>query len=438
MLQRSYAAQIRGDAEASAAFAAQTLAELREDERLLDYVARGHQAVIDWLRGRPTEAERTLVTCMSVWVDNPQVTVRARYLLGLVQRAQGRLDAVVETCRQALEATASPGRAPAPIAGAAYVSLGEVAYQRDDLDPALRQVTEGIELSRRSGYSHPLPIGLATLAWIRQATGDPAGALAAIDEAVQVAPGAAAAALFNPVHAQRARLQLAQGDLTAAARWADELGLRADDCPAYAREPEYLVLARVLLAQARPGSALELLDRLHAAATAQDRVGSIIEIQALRALALIDDGDESDALTALTEALTLAHPHGFVRVFADEGAPMATLFGRLIAGQRTQSPAGDGIPLDYLGRLMRAFRHLTARADSDGKTAVPGLATALSEREYEVLRLLAAGKQNQEIADQLYVAVNTVKKHVTHILDKLGAANRTEATARARQLGLLP
>ena len=437
MLQRSYAAQIRGDAEASAAFAAQTLAELRDGERLLDYVARGHLAVIDWLRGRLTEAERALVTSMSAWADNPQVTIRGRYLLGLVQRAQGRLDAVVETSQQALEATAAPGRAPAPIAGAAYVSLGEVAYQRDELDAALRQVTTGVELIRRSAYPHPLPVGLATLAWIRQATGDPAGALAAIDEAVQVAPGAAVTALFNPVPAQRARLQLAQGNLAAAARWADELGLNADDRPEYGRELEYLVLARVLLAQSRPGRALELLDRLHAAATAQDRVGSVIEIQALRALALADDGDEADALTALTEALTLAHPQGFVRVFADEGAPMATLLGRLIANQRTPRSAGDGIPLDYLGRLMRAFQRPTAQSGSDGKTPVPGLTTALSEREHEVLRLMAAGKQNQEIADQLYVAVNTVKKHVTHILDKLGAANRTEATARARQLGLL-
>ena len=438
MLQRSYVAQIRGDATDSAAFASQALAELCDDERLMTYVTRAAVAVTDWLRGRLTEAERTLARSIAAWADNPQVTVRGRYILGLVQRAQGRLDAAVETCRQALEITAPPRQAPAPIAGAAHVGLGEVAYQRDDLDTALRHLTEGIALSRRSAYPHPLATGLATLAWIRQATGDPAGALAAIGEALQVVPSTAVTGLFNPVPAQRARLKLAQGDLAAAARWADEHGLNANDRPEYAREPEYLVLARVLLAQARPGHALELLDRLRAAAIAQRRTGSIIEIQALRALTFADGGSEADALATLTDALALAHPQGFLRVFADEGAPMATLLGRLIANQRSLPSGDNGVPVDYLGRLMRAFQHDTARANPDGKTPIPGLITRLSEREHEVLRLLAAGKQNQEIADQLCVAVNTVKKHVTHILEKLGAANRTEATARARQLGLLP
>ena len=149
---------------------------------------------------------------------------------------------------------------------------------------------------------------------IRQATGDPAGALEAITEAGQAAPGPAG--LLNPVPAQRARLLLAQGDLAAAARFAQENGLRPDDEPDYTRESRHLVLARILLAQDRSGQALALLD---AAAKAQGRTGSLIEIGALRALALAATGEDSVAVTVLTEAPLLACPQGYVRVFADQG-----------------------------------------------------------------------------------------------------------------------
>ena len=131
--------------------------------------------------------------------------------------------------------------------------------------------------------------------------------------------------LLNPVPAQWARLLLAQGDLAGAARWVKDRGLSADDEPDYPREPGHLVLARVLLAQARPGQALALLDRLHVAAATHDRAGSLIEIQALRALALAVSGEETAAVAALAGALTLACPQGYVRVFADEGPPMAAL-----------------------------------------------------------------------------------------------------------------
>ena len=220
----------------------------------------------------------------------------------------------------------------------------------------------------------------------------------------------------------------------------EERGLGPDDEPGYPREPEYLVLARVLLAQDRLGPALTLLGRLHTAAAAQGRTGSVIEIQALQALALAAGGDDNAAVTALAQALTLARPQGYVRLFADEGAPMAALLGRLIATQRTQQTAADGIPLAYLGRLARAFEPGTAATGprgGAGAAVVAGLVAPLSGRELEVLRLLAAGKPNQQIAGELVVALSTVKKHVAHILDKLGAANRTEATARARELGLL-
>jgi LuxR family maltose regulon positive regulatory protein len=200
------------------------------------------------------------------------------------------------------------------------------------------------------------------------------------------------------------------------------------------------MLARVLLAQDRPDQALALLERLHASAAAQDRLGSLIEIKALRALALAGSGEEAGAVAVLAEALTLACPQGYVRVFADEGAPMRALLGRLVTAQRTQQTGAGGVPSDCLARVLRAFdaTHAAPHPGRGAAAAVPGLVEPLTDREVEVLGLLAAGRSNQRIAEELVVTLDTVKKHVSHVMDKLGVANRTEAVARARELGLLP
>jgi LuxR family maltose regulon positive regulatory protein len=318
-----------------------------------------------------------------------------------------------------------------------YLGLAEVAYQRNELDRALRYVSEGIALSRQFLYGPSPAPGWVTLAWIRQAVGDPAGALEAIGEAEHASP--VPAGLLYPAPAQRARLLLAQGDVAAAARWTHETGLHAEDEPRYPREPGYLVLARVLLAQQRPVEALALLDRVYASAVAQDRLGSVIEAGALRALALAACGQDADAVNALADVLTLACPQGYVRVFADEGAPMAALLPRLIRAERDGQAAG--VPPGCLPRLQVAFDVGPARPGPRSGTApaaVLGLVDQLTRRELEVLTLLATGKSNQAIARQLVVTLDTIKKHVSHVLGKLGAANRTEAVSRARELGLIP
>src|SRR5262249_23124492 len=232
-------------------------------------------------------------------------------------------------------------------------------------------------------------------------------------------------------------LKLAHGDLAAVARWAAERGLGAEDEPSYMREPDHLALARMLLAQHLSGQATGLLGRLLDLAAGQGRTGSVIEIQALRALALADS-DHAAALNALAEALTLACPQGYVRVFADEGAPMHALLTQ-DAAHRGQQPTARGITPGYLAALLRACRPvprgpLPARA----RPAPPGLAEPLTDRETAVLRLIAAGKSNQRIARELVVTLDAVKKPVSHVLGKLGAANRTEAVTRARELGVIP
>ena len=215
-------------------------------------------------------------------------------------------------------------------------------------------------------------------------------------------------------------------------------GLGVGDPPDYPREREHLLLARLLLAQSDAEQALRLLDRLQAAA-AQQRTGSLIELGALRARALAAGDDQA---AALAESLTLARPEGYVRVFADEGPPLTALLDQLIAGRRRGAALAPGIPVEYLGRLRAAFQpgDIRAASPSSKLTApveVAGLAEPLSDRELEVLRLLAAGMANKQIANELVVALETAKKHVSHILGKLGAANRTQAVARARELGLL-
>ena len=199
-LQRGYLAALRGNAEGTGAFAAQTLAELSEGEQMLSSIAQCNLAEAEWLHGRLAEAERAFVSGIAGWRAASQHTVAAWgcHHLGQVQRAQGSLDAAARTCQQALDAITAPARSPLPTAGPAYVGLGEVAYQRNELDTALRHVTEGIALCRRFAYLPPLAAGLATLAWIRRASGDPAGAREAIGEAVQASPGPGRAAQPGP------------------------------------------------------------------------------------------------------------------------------------------------------------------------------------------------------------------------------------------------
>ena len=440
-LLRAYLAELRGDADSMAVFASQALAALGQGEWMMEAITRVQLAVADWLRGRLEEAEHALVSITARWRATGERTFALRwcYLLGQVQRAQGRLDAAVGTYHQVLEISAPPGHPALPAAGIGYAGLAEVAYQRNELDAALRHVTEAIAQCQRLTYTQPLAAGLVTLAWIRQAGGDKAGALEAIGEADRLSPSPSVADPFNPVPAQRARLLLAQGDVAAAARWAQERGLSAADQPTYQKEREHLVLARVLLAQGRDGLALSLLERLLTAAVSQRRTGSIIEIQALQSLALAASGDENAAVDALAEALTLACPPGYVRVFADAGAPMGALLTRLIAAQRAEHGVARAVPVDFLGKVVRAFgeRHATPPGPR-AAAAIPGLVEPLTTRELEVLTLLAGGASNQAIAGELVISLDTAKKHVSHVLGKLGAANRTEAVTRARQLGLIP
>jgi LuxR family transcriptional regulator, maltose regulon positive regulatory protein len=444
-LERAGLAHLRGDAEQMATSARRALAELNEGEWMLESLTRWYLAVAEWVAGRLVEAEAALASSIAGWRAAshraPAAAALGYHGLGLVQRDRGRLEAALATYREALAVAAGPD-GPAPqVAGVAQVGMAGVLYERDELDAALQYATEGIALCRQFVYTPPLAHGLVTLARIRQAQGDRAGALDALSQAERIQLSPVVVGLLNPVPAQRARLALAQGDLDAAARWVRARGLAATDEPGYPRERGYLMLVRVLLAQQAPGQALGLLERLHAQAAAQGRTGSVIQVRALQALARQASGDEQGALDALAEALTLAAPEGYLRVFVDEGPPMAALLRELVGRRQEHPAAADAPPRDHLARLMEAFEQagLPVRLPvRPGGVAVAGLVEPLTERELEVLRLLATGAPNRAIAKQLVVTVDTVKRHLSHLFSKLEVANRTQAVTRARELGLLP
>ena len=444
-LQRAGLAHLRGDAEETMASAKRALAELGEGEWMLESVIRWQQCVAGWLRGELAEAEAALASGIAGWRAAshraPAAAALGYHGLGLIQRDQGRLEAALATYREALAVAAEPD-GPAPqIAGVAQVGMAGVLYERDDLDSALECASEGVSLCRQLAYTPPLVSGLVTLASIRQRQGDRAGALDALGAAERVQLSPEVVSLLNPVPAERARLALANGDVDTAVRWVRARGLAAEDEPSYPREREYLVLVRVLLAQDRPDRALGLLERLHAQAAPQGRTGSVIQVRTLQALARSAGGDQAGALAALAEGLALAAPEGYLRVFVDEGPPMAALLRQLLAGRRQEGLAAAGdLPRDHLARLVDAFEQagLPVRPPvRRGGMVVAGLVEPLTERELEVLRLLATGASNRAVAKELVVTLDTVKRHVSHLFSKLEVANRTQAVARARELGLL-
>src|SRR5262249_5361761 len=204
---QAWLAWLRGEAERTTFLAAQARGELDDGDWLLTSMCQLELALADRLRGRLDDAERGLAANLAGWraAGKPSWAVAVCDYLGLVRIAQGRLDAALGTYQTALEIAAGPGQPALPSAGIAYTGMAEVEYQRDELDAALRHVTEGIGRLRPANYTAPLAAGLARLSRIRQATGDAAGALEAIGEAERVAPSPAVGSLVNPVPAQRAR-----------------------------------------------------------------------------------------------------------------------------------------------------------------------------------------------------------------------------------------
>ena len=320
-----------------------------------------------------------------------------------------------------------------------YFGLGDLLREKNELVAAERHLAQGMALVNETLTVEPFVAtrGYIALARLEQARGNAREAFVTLDELTHLAERRHFTSnLVAHGEAVRAQLELAQGNLAAAIRWADTSGLSPNvDDPCYPHEVEYLALVRVRIAQARDDPAapflqdvLHLLDRLLRDAEAKARMGSVLEILVLRALALEAQGNRTGALTTLERALLLAEPEGYIRLFVDEGAPMLALL--------RQAQARSTVP-GYVTMLLSAFGEQHAPDLPLFSARLSPLVDPLTEREREVLRLLLEGASNREIAQRLVLSVNTVKRHVYNLCGKLGVQSRSQAIVRARALNLL-
>jgi LuxR family maltose regulon positive regulatory protein len=372
------------------------------------------------------------------------LAVPASCYLSDQQVKQGQLHEASATCREALEWAIGPSGRALPVAGFPLVKLGGLAREWNDLATAGRDLGKGIDLCLQLGQADVQAEGYVALARLKLAQHDLDGALDNLQKADEIAQNVQIDPWIT-CWADECRLQLwlSTGNLAAAAQWAQASGLGVDGDLSYQYDLHHINLARALIAQGAADGrdvaldqALGLLARLLAAAEEAGWVHQQIKVLVLQAVALEARGDGVGALDALDRALALAEPGGYVRVFVDEGTPMAHLLSQ-VAEQDTAPHR------PYVDRLLAAFE--MPLQEVPAQTAPPStvdgppsiLIEPLSERERQVLQLIADGMANREIAETLFISLGTVKAHTSNIYGKLGVRSRTQAVAKARELGIL-
>jgi LuxR family maltose regulon positive regulatory protein len=362
----------------------------------------------------------------------------ACYMIGA-----GRLQEAQRLTQQAqLLGTQQPGNV-LPDVGWPALFQANILREWNELDAALTLVSEGISQCQQtesmSLLVHSL-YGYAVLLRVCLSRGDLDAARSALQEFEHIGMNMNQH-LYLHVRAHftaidQVRLWLACGELERATRWAEALDMAERLGTPFVHEREEVARARILLAKHQPTLALQRLEPVLQRATAGQRWGHVIEIRLLQALACQMGHEVAQALSALSEAVRLTEPEGYIRSFVDEGTPMEALLSRLHDKQRK-----DG-PTPYLDTILAAFQQESKRQEPSPKqvaehTTVQLLPEPLSERELEVLQLMARGASNQEIAQELVIVVDTVKRHVSHIFAKLDVQNRVQAVRRAQELGLL-
>ncbi|MGK5113029.1 MULTISPECIES: LuxR C-terminal-related transcriptional regulator [unclassified Geodermatophilus] len=345
-----------------------------------------------------------------------------------IRITQGRLRDAMSTYERALRLV-TPGTGPV-LRGAAdmHVGIAGVLLERGDLEAAGRHLATSRDLGEQAGLPQNPYRWRVVSARLREAEGDPDGALALLDEAQRRYVGDYFPDV-RPIAALRARVHARQGRWADALAWAEERGVSTDDDLHYLREFEHTTLARVLVAGYAAGEgsisgALQLLERLLSASEQGGRTGTVIDVLVVQALAEQARGHLPAALAALRRALTLAEPEGHVRLLLDEGAALAPLL-RAVAVE-------GGAAAGSARRLLAALG-----TGGEGAPAPVGLVEPLSARELEVLRLLGTDLDGPDIARRLFVSVNTVRTHTKNIYAKLGVNNRRAAVRRGEELDLL-
>ena len=429
---RAAIAQARGDVDGTVAHARHVLELAGPDDHLARGAAAGFLGLAAWAAGDPGTAVDTFSTAVASLhkAGNIADELGATVVLAGMWLTRGR---PAEARRLYERALASAGRHEGSLlstTGDLHVGLADVLREQGDLDAAADHLQQARELGDRASLLENRYRWYTAMAGVLQARGDLDGAVRMLDDAErEYLPG-----FFpdvRPIPALRARVRIAQGRLGDAWDWAHEHHVTAADPPAFLAEFNQLTLARLLIGQFRADrdqsgieQARALLDRVVDAAQAAGRAGSLVEARLVRALARHVAGDTGAAIPDLAAALTDGVPAGYLRLFLDEGPPMEEL---LREAERRPESAG------YAALVLRA----DASAATTAAAAAPSSDEGLSDRELEVLRLLATELTGPEIARHLFVSVNTLRTHTKHIFTKLDVNTRRAAVRRATELGLL-
>jgi LuxR family transcriptional regulator, maltose regulon positive regulatory protein len=459
---RAYNAQVQGDLSGTVKYSELALQLIPEGDLYRRAQATIMLEVTHWTRGDLEVARSALEDWMNSMrkAGNIIFVVASAFALADIQVAQGCLRDAVQTNQQAIQLAAEYGPDAQQITAHHYLGLAMLYHEMGEDTAAAAYLQKAEEIGEQTtlvDWAYRWRIAQARL---KQSRSDLEAALVLLNEASCFYVKTAIPDT-RPVEALKANVYLKQGRLDKAEDWVRKRGLSADDELTYLNEFEHLVLARVLIAeyQSRKDDnsilqAIGMLDRLLKAAEAQRRTGSVIEILMVLVLAQQVQGNHPLAWASLERALTLAEPEGYVRLFVDEGEPVHLLLMNLRSRMEKQPSGLDHPILVYLEKLVSALEwavekqapdhpykvdlirpaHLIEAEVQQAKTM---LVEPLSERELEVLRLIAQGLSNTQISQRLVVALSTVKGHNLRIFGKLQVQNRTEAVARARELGLL-
>jgi LuxR family maltose regulon positive regulatory protein len=364
-------------------------------------------------------------------IGNVYMIMFASLNLVFTLRDMGKLQQAQEICQQQVDLANKNGLSQTTVAGWILMLWAEVLVEKNELDTALQLVNKGAKLTQRDKDVIILSWSCLCLMRVLFSCGELDAAEETIEKMNRVALKHDVPLLAsNQMKAWQARIWLAQDNLEAASQWISELDVYVDGELSPVHDFDYVILARILIAQGRLNEASRLLQRLFEAAEAGERTSKMIEILILKALAYNSQGDIPRALVSLEHALTLAEPEGFIRIFVDEGPLMARLLYEALS---------RGIAPDFVRQLLGAFPLDESEQVTSTKSKVDQseLIEPLSDREIEVLQLIAEGLTSREIAARLYLSPNTVKVHTRNIYGKLGVNNRTQALAKGRELGIL-
>ena len=433
---RVYLAQALGDPPGSLEHAKRALELIPEGDHERRATGTALVALALWGRGELEAAHRTFAEALAGMraTGHDLDAIRGTFVLGDIRVAQGRLREAASIYERGLQLASDAAYSGAAETDELHLGLSELHREWNDLATATRHLDTLRQSAERAAHKgNKLRWGMA-MARVCEARGDLDGALDLLDEAERYERRDPLPRV-RPLPAMKARIRIAQGRTDLAMDWVGRAKLSVDDDLSYLREFEHVTLARVLMApQGAAGGGrslndgVRLLERLRTAAETGGRIGSVIEILVLHALAQHALGNLRGALDSLTQALALGEPEGYLRVFMDEGSRMRELLRHAIS---------RGLAGAYTRRVLAAFDAPPQPVAPSGGSTAAGPMQPLTTREHEVLRLIAAGLRNQEIAEHLAISAATVKRHIANAYGKLGVGHRTEALARATELKLL-